>query len=199
MIFKKDSMILCKFNVYIFILLLLVSCQSVNKPEMTSKTSTNIYNQKVNTPDGSIIDFSDFKDKVILVVNTATQCGLTPQFGGLEQLHKTYENDGLVIIGFPCNQFMGQEPLTNEAMIETCKINHGVTFQLTEKIEVNGKNTHPIYKYLKGELGGFLGSKIKWNFTKFLIDRNGIPVKRYAPTTKPQEIEVDIQKLLKEN
>ena len=192
-------MILCKFNVYIFILLLLVSCQSVNKPEMTSKTSTNIYNQKVNTPDGSIIDFSDFKDKVILVVNTATQCGLTPQFDGLEQLHKTYENDGLVIIGFPCNQFMGQEPLTNEAMIETCKINHGVTFQLTEKIEVNGKNTHPIYKYLKGELGGFLGSKIKWNFTKFLIDRNGIPVKRYAPTTKPQEIEVDIQKLLKEN
>ncbi len=198
MIFNKDkdSIILRSFMQYVFIFIFLASCQSTNKREMNSKTNTNIYNQKVNAPDGTTIDFKDLKDKVILVVNTATQCGLTPQFNGLEQLYQTYENDGLVVIGFPCNQFMGQEPLTNETMIETCKINHGVTFPLTEKIEVNGKNTHPVYKYLKEELGGFLGSKIKWNFTKFLIDKNGIPVKRYAPTTKPIEMENDIRKLL---
>lgn len=132
----------------------------------------------------------------MLAVNTATKCGLTPQFEGLEQLHQKYKEQGLAVLGFPCDQFLNQEPETNETIVEVCRINHGVTFQLFEKIDVNGKNTHPVYQFLKSEKGGFLGSKIKWNFTKFLIDKNGIPVKRYSPTTKPEKIEADILKLL---
>jgi len=155
-----------------------------------------IYNHKINTPQGTLINLNDFEGKVILIVNTATKCGLAPQFTGLEKLHQTYKKDGLVVLGFPCNQFQNQEPETNESMVKSCQINFGVTFQLTEKIDVNGKNTHPIFEYLKNELGGFLGSKIKWNFTKFLIDKNGQPFKRYAPTTKPSKIEKDIENLL---
>ena len=155
------------------------------------------YKLKAKTPKGEEINFADFKDKTVLIVNTATKCGLTPQFEALENLHQQYKDKGLVVLGFPCNQFMGQEPETNETLEETCRINHGVTFQLTEKIDVNGENTHPVYKYLKGELGGIFGSKIKWNFTKFLITPEGKPYKRYAPTTKPENIENDIKKLLK--
>lgn len=155
------------------------------------------YKLKAKTPKGGEINLADFKDKTVLIVNTATKCGLTPQFEALENLHQQYKDKGLVVLGFPCNQFMGQEPETNETLEETCRINHGVTFQLTEKIDVNGKNTHPVYKYLKGELGGIFGSKIKWNFTKFLITPEGKPYKRYAPTTKPENIENDIKKLLK--
>jgi len=154
------------------------------------------YNLNAKTPAGKPINMADFKGKSVLIVNTATQCGLTPQFEGLEVLHQKYKNQGLVVLGFPCNQFANQEPLTNESMEETCKINHGVTFQLTEKIDVNGTNTHPIFKYLKGKLGGLLGSRIKWNFTKFLITPDGKPYKRYAPTTKPEKIENDIKKLI---
>lgn len=156
----------------------------------------NIYDFKINTPSGKELKMEDLKGKTILVVNTATQCGLTPQFTGLEALHQEYKDKGLVILGFPCNQFGGQEPLKNEQMEESCQINHGVTFQLTEKINVNGDDTHPIFKYLKGELGGLLGSNIKWNFTKFLIDKNGKPLKRYAPTTVPKKLEKDIKKAL---
>ena len=154
------------------------------------------YSIDINTPAGKKLSMQDFKGKVVLIVNTATKCGLTPQFAGLEKLHLTYKDQGLVIIGTPCNQFGNQEPLTNEEMEETCLINHGVTFQLTEKVDVNGPNTHPLFKYLKGELGSLLGKNIKWNFTKFLIDRNGIPFKRYAPTSIPSRIEADIKKLL---
>jgi len=154
------------------------------------------YTQEINTPNGETIKMNDFKGKVVLVVNTATQCGLTPQFDGLEKLHQTYKDQGLVVLGAPCNQFGGQEPLSNETMSETCRINHGVTFQLTEKIDVNGSNTHPLFVYLKRKLGSWLGSKIKWNFTKFLIDQNGKPFKRFAPTTKPETIEKYIQELL---
>lgn len=154
------------------------------------------YSQEINTPSGKKISMSDFEGKVVLVVNTATQCGLTPQFEGLEKLHQTYKDQGLVVLGTPCNQFGSQEPLKNEEMIEQCQINHGVTFQLTEKIDVNGKNTHPLFVYLKDQLGSVLGDKIKWNFTKFLIDRNGTPYKRYAPTTEPASIEADIKKLI---
>jgi glutathione peroxidase len=155
------------------------------------------YDLEVLKPNGTTIKMSDFKDKVILVVNTATQCGLTPQFEGLEKLNQDYKEKGLVVIGFPCNQFMSQEPLTNETMEEVCKVNHGVTFQLTEKIDVNGKNSHPVFKYLKGELrGGLFGKKIKWNFTKFLINKDGKAVKRYSPTTKPENITQDILKYL---
>lgn len=156
----------------------------------------SIYDFKINSPSGEAIDLSAFKGQAILAVNTATKCGLTPQFTGLEKLHQDYKDQGLVVLGFPCNQFMNQEPETNDTIVNVCKINHGVTFQLTEKIDVNGKETHPIYKYLKKELGGFLGKKIKWNFTKFLIDPNGKPYKRYAPTTKPADIEKDIKKVL---
>jgi glutathione peroxidase len=156
----------------------------------------NFYDLKVNTPQGKIIDMSDFKGKAVLIVNTATKCGLAPQFDGLEKLHQDYKDQGLVVIGFPCNQFQSQEPETNESMEESCRINHGVTFQLTEKIDVNGKDTHPIFNYLKDELGGFLGNKIKWNFTKFLITPEGKPYKRYAPTTKPVKIEKQIASLL---
>ncbi len=155
------------------------------------------YDLSVGTPDGQTINMSDFKNKAVLVVNTATKCGLAPQFDGLEKLHQEYKDKGLVVLGFPCNQFLSQEPETNETMVESCKINFGVTFPLTEKIEVNGKNTHPVFKYLKDELGGFFGSKIKWNFTKFLVTPEGKPFRRYAPTAKPKDIENDILKVLK--
>ncbi|MBN9381982.1 MAG: glutathione peroxidase [Chitinophagaceae bacterium] len=154
------------------------------------------YQLTANNPQGRPIDMSAYKGKVVLVVNTATQCGLTPQFDGLEKLYQDYKDKGLMILGFPCNQFGSQEPLGNDVMEETCKVNHGVTFPLFEKIEVNGPGTHPVFKYLKTKLGGFFGRRIKWNFTKFLIDRDGRPVKRFAPITKPAEIESHIKSLL---
>ena len=155
------------------------------------------YQLETKTPHGKPIPFSDLRGKVVLIVNTATKCGLAPQFEGLETLHRQYKDEGLVILGFPCNQFAGQEPETNETIEETCKINHGVSFPLTEKCDVNGKNTHPVFKYLKSKLGGFFGSRIKWNFTKFLVDREGNPYKRYAPTKPPESLEQDIVALLK--
>lgn len=154
------------------------------------------YNLSVKTPQGKELKMLDFKGKTVLIVNTATKCGLAPQFEGLEKLHIEYKDKGLVVLGFPCNQFLDQEPETNNSMEQSCQINFGVTFQLTEKVNVNGDNTHPIFNHLKNELGGILGKKIKWNFTKFLITPEGIPYKRYAPTTKPQRIEQDIQSLL---
>lgn len=157
----------------------------------------NFYDLSFDTPAGKTIPMSNFKGKTIMVVNTATKCGLTPQFDGLEDLNQRYKEDGLVIIGFPCNQFNNQEPETNDTIEEACRINHGVTFQLTKKVDVNGEQTDPVFKYLKDELGGFLGKKIKWNFTKFLIGPDGVPYKRYAPTTVPSKIEKDIKKLLK--
>lgn len=156
----------------------------------------DFYDLKTKTPSGKIIEMAEFKDKAVLIVNTATKCGLAPQFDGLEKLHETYGKDGLVVLGFPCNQFLNQEPETNKTVEEACRINHGVTFQLTEKVDVNGKNTDPIFKFLKDKLGGTLGSGIKWNFTKFLITPQGKPFKRYAPTTTPKEIEGDIKKVL---
>ena len=156
----------------------------------------DFYDLEVKRPNGSLIKMSDYKGKAVLIVNTATQCGLTPQFEGLENLHQEYKDKGLVILGFPCNQFGGQEPESNENIESVCEINHGVTFPLTEKIDVNGDNTTPIFRYLKKNLSGLLGSKIKWNFTKFLISPDGTPLKRYAPTTKPKKIDKDIKKLL---
>lgn len=158
----------------------------------------NFYDLSAKSASGKEIPLSNFKGKVVLVVNTATKCGLTPQFSGLEKLHQVYKDKGLVVIGFPCNQFAGQEPESNESMVSTCAINHGVTFQLTEKIDVNGKNTHPVFAYLKKELPGFPGNSIKWNFTKFLISSDGKPLKRYSPRTKPQSIEKDIIKAIGE-
>lgn len=154
------------------------------------------YDLSAATPQGNQIEMSQFKGKVVLVVNTATKCGLAPQFEGLEQLHQQYKDKGLVVLGFPCNQFADQEPETNESMEQSCQLNFGVTFPLMAKCEVNGPSTHPVFKYLKSKTSGLFGSLIKWNFTKFLIDKNGKPVKRYSPITKPKSLEETILKLL---
>lgn len=156
----------------------------------------SFYDLSVNNPAGDVIKLSDFKGKAVMVVNTATKCGLTPQFYGLEALHQTYKDQGLVILGFPCNQFLSQSPESNEEVVEACRINHGVTFPLTEKIDVNGADAHPVFVYLKQELGGMLGSTIKWNFTKFLIAPDGKPYKRFSPKTETEDLEADIIKVL---
>ena len=156
----------------------------------------DFYQLIAKTPQGEELPMSAYKNKAVLIVNTATKCGLAPQFDGLEQLHQTYKDQGLVVLGFPCNQFMGQEPGTNERVEEHCRVNFGVTFPLTEKVMVNGADTHPVFAYLKKNLGGLLTKRIKWNFTKFLITPDGTPYKRYAPTTTPKRIEKDIQKVL---
>lgn len=155
--------------------------------------NTSFYDFEAHTLQGKPVKMSDFNGKTVLVVNTATKCGLAPQFDGLEKLYQTYKDKDFVVLGFPSNQFANQEPGDAQNIEETCKINFGVTFPLFEKIDVNGKNAHPIFKYLKKQLGGIFGSRIKWNFTKFLIDKNGKPVKRFAPTTKPEKIEKYLQ------
>jgi glutathione peroxidase len=158
--------------------------------------TSEFYQLTANNPQGQPVSMANFEGKVILVVNTATQCGLTPQFEGLEQLYNKDKGKGLVVLGFPCNQFANQEPESNENMEQACKLNFGVTFPLFEKIDVNGPGTHPVFRLLKRRLGGLLGSRIKWNFTKFLLDADGRPVRRFAPVTKPAAIEPFIQKLL---
>lgn len=140
---------------------------------------------------------SEYKDKVMLIVNTASKCGFTPQYAGLEALYKNHQEDGLAILGFPCNQFGQQEKGSDTEIAGFCLKNFGVSFPMFSKIDVNGDNTHPLYAYLKASAPGILGSKgIKWNFTKFLINKHGEVVKRYAPTAKPQDIASDIKKLL---
>ena len=156
----------------------------------------NFYNLTFRTPQGKEVSMATYKGKAVLVVNTATKCGLAPQFKDLEALNQEYKDKGLVVIGFPCNQFQNQEPETNESMEASCELNFGVTFQLTEKIDVNGKNTHPVFAYLKDQLPGSLSKKIKWNFTKFLITPEGEPIKRYAPTVGPKAIEQQIRAVL---
>lgn len=163
---------------------------------MECKMKNSIYSYKANLLTGKEVELSEYKGKTILIVNTASKCGLTPQYEGLEKLYQKYKSKGLVIFGFPCNQFGNQEPGSGKSLTETCLLNYGVTFTMFEKIEVNGKNAHPLFKYLKGELKGCLGSNIKWNFTKFLIDKNGKPVKRFAPMTKPEKIDKYIEKYL---
>lgn len=157
---------------------------------------SEFYNLQVRTPGGKPLDMKDFEGKAVLIVNTATKCGLAPQFESLEELHQKYKDKGLVILGFPCDQFGNQEPETNETMEEACRINHGVSFQLTEKVDVNGEKEHPVFTYLKNKKRSLLGKRIRWNFTKFLVDKKGNPVKRYAPIKKPEKIEKDILKLI---
>lgn len=156
----------------------------------------NFYQFSAQSLQGKEIKMEAYKGKTVLVVNTASKCGLTPQYEGLEALNKKYQDKGLVILGFPCNQFANQEPGDEKSISEGCLINYGVTFQMFSKIDVNGETAHPIYKYLKNELGGVFGSKIKWNFTKFLIDAEGNPIKRFAPTTKPKKIDKYLEKVL---
>ena len=180
---------------------------------------SKIYDFKTKDNRGAEVDFAQFEGKVLMIVNTASKCGFTPQYDGLEELYQKYKDQGLVILGFPCDQFAGQEPGSNEEIAEFCRLNHGVTFPLMKKIDVNGKEAHPIYEYLKSaapteEYKGLKAkasaalfktisksvekeSDIKWNFTKFLVSKDGAVVKRFPPTTTPEEMEADIESMLK--
>jgi glutathione peroxidase len=158
---------------------------------------TSVYEYEAITLDGKPARLSDYKGKVLLVVNTASKCGFTPQFEGLEELYKRFKDRGLAVLGFPCNQFGEQEPGNAAEIGAFCQKNYGVTFPMFEKIEVNGDAAHPLYRWLKHSAPGVLGSeRIKWNFTKFLLDRNGQVKARYAPLTKPEQLAQDIEALL---
>jgi glutathione peroxidase len=157
----------------------------------------SIYDFEATTLDGKPVRLSDYQGKVLLVVNTASACGFTPQFEGLEELYKQYGHRGLAVLGFPCNQFGAQEPGTASEIGAFCQKNYGVTFPMFEKIDVNGDSAHPLYQWLKQSAPGLLGSeRIKWNFTKFLVDRSGEVKERYAPVTKPDQISKDIEAIL---
>jgi len=159
--------------------------------------ASSVYDFSAATPGGKKQSLSDYKGKVLLVVNTASKCGFTPQFAGLEELYEKHKDEGFEILGFPCNQFGKQDPGSNDEIMEFCQLNYGVSFPMFGKIEVNGGGTDPLFKHLKKEAPGALGTqRIKWNFTKFLIDSEGNVVKRYAPTDKPAAIEKDVKKLL---
>ena len=145
---------------------------------------------------GQEVKMSDFRGKFILIVNTASKCGFTPQYEGLEKLYMKYKDKEFVILGFPCNQFGNQEPGDERAIVEGCLLNYGVSFPMFSKIEVNGENTHPIYKFLKSKLKHLFGGRVRWNFEKFLIDNNGKPLKRFAPWIKPEKIDNYLSKLI---
>ena len=158
---------------------------------------TGIYDLNFTLADGSSQSMADYKDKVLLIINTASKCGFTPQFEGLEQLNKNYSEKGLVVIGFPCNQFGKQDPGDMSEITKFCQLNYGVSFSMAEKIDVNGKNAHPLFNHLKSSAKGILGSEgIKWNFTKFLISRDGEVLRRFAPSVKPSEIATAIEAAL---
>ena len=159
-------------------------------------SGNTFYDHEATTLRGETVPMSRYQGKLVLVVNTASKCGLTPQYEGLEQLYQTYKDQGLVVLGFPCNQFGAQEPGSASDIHEFCEVNYGVSFPMFEKVNVNGDRAHPLFKYLKSKLGGVFGRTIKWNFTKFLIDQNGKPVKRFSPVTKPQRIASTVKKLL---
>ena len=184
-----------------------------------TQQSATVYDFSAVANDGSEVKLADYKGKVLLIVNTASKCGFTPQYEGLEMLYKKYQDKGLVVIGFPCDQFGHQEPGTNEEIVEFCRLNYGVSFPLMEKIEVNGENAHPIYKWLysekpfagfgEGETAQFMDQMlsrqdpdyasnpdIKWNFTKFLIDRKGRVVARFEPMATPEELDAEINAIL---
>lgn len=159
--------------------------------------SANVYEFPVQTIDDKTVKLDQWKGKVLLIVNVASQCGLTPQYEGLEALYKKYKDRGFEVLGFPCNQFGAQEPGTSGEIQSFCKTNYQITFPLFAKIEVNGAGTHPLYSYLKAANPGILGSEsIKWNFTKFLVNRNGESIKRFAPTDSPESCASAIEELL---
>ncbi|ROR15310.1 glutathione peroxidase [Erwinia sp. JUb26] len=146
---------------------------------------------------GQPVSMADYAGKLVLVVNTASRCGFTPQYAGLEALYKKYADQGLIVLGFPCNQFGKQEPGGADDIAQTCHVNYGVSFPMFAKVEVNGSAAHPLFRYLKDELPGVLGGRIKWNFTKFLVGRDGKPLKRFAPIATPEKMEAVIQAALK--
>lgn len=156
----------------------------------------NIYDIHVKDAAGNDVSMAEFEGKVLLIVNTATGCGFTPQYDGLQSLFEKYEDQGLVVLDFPCNQFGGQAPGTQEEIGSFCQANYGITFPQFAKIEVNGPGADPLYEYLKSQKGGLGGRDIKWNFTKFLVDRQGKVVDRFASTTTPEKVEAKIKRLL---
>ena len=157
----------------------------------------SIYDFEALGINGELVKLDQYKGKALLIVNTASACGFTPQFGGLEELHKTYSSKGLVVLGFPCNQFGAQDAGTNDEIASFCQLNFGVTFPMMAKIEVNGPDATPLYQWLCSEAPGLMGSKaIKWNFTKFLVGKDGQAIKRYAPLEKPQALNKDIEAAL---
>ena len=157
----------------------------------------NVYDFTATLLDGQTVGLESWRGRVLLIVNTASQCGFTPQYAGLEALYRAHKDRGLTVLGFPCNQFGAQEPGSDAQIGAFCEKNYGVSFPVFSKIEVNGAGAHPLFKYLTHDKPGLLGTEaIKWNFTKFLVDRGGDPVARYAPRTKPEELEAPIQKLL---
>ena len=200
------------------ILALLLTLPTLTACAQNDKDMAKIYEFKTLSNKGAEVDFAQFEGKVLMIVNTASKCGFTPQYDGLEALYQKYKDQGLVIVGFPCDQFAGQEPGSNEEITEFCRLNHGVTFPLMAKTDVNGANAEPIFEYLKSQapteeykglkakatrtmLKGISksvekDSDILWNFTKFLVSRDGSVIKRYAPVTTPEEIEKDIQGML---
>ena len=202
-------------NILISAALLLVSVAACAQ---NSESMAKIYDFKAQSNRGTEVDFAQYEGKVLMIVNTASKCGFTPQYDGLEELYQKYKDQGLVIIGFPCDQFAHQEPGSNEEIAEFCRLNHGVTFPLMAKVDVNGANAEPVFEYLKAqapteEYKGLKGkatkkmlkgisksvekdSDILWNFTKFLVSRDGSVVKRYAPVTEPKDIEKDIKEML---
>lgn len=157
---------------------------------------SKIYDFKALDSHGNEVDFSQYEGKVLLIVNTASKCGFTPQFKGLEELNQKYYNKGLVIVGFPSGDFANQELNDATAAEDFCQVNYGVTFKIMQKVHVNGDDAHPIFKYLKSKTRGLFGSRIKWNFTKFLISPDGSKIKRYGTIKKPESIEKDIKKML---
>ncbi len=164
---------------------------------MTTQTSPSIYDFSANSIEGQPVSLNTYKDKVLLIVNTASQCGFTPQYQGLQSVYNKFENQGFAILGFPCNQFGQQEPGSADEIQSFCETRFGVTFPLFQKVDVNGENAHPLFKFLTKAVPGIFGTEgIKWNFTKFLVDRSGKVVKRYPSTAKPEDIEKDIQALL---
>ena len=158
--------------------------------------TTSIYDLSFVDNHGATVPLSDYSGRPVLIVNTASKCGFTPQYDGLQRLYEEYGPNGLVVLGFPCDQFAHQEPGDDAAIEEFCRVNHGVTFPLSTKVDVNGRNTHPVFRFLKEHTSGLLGSSIKWNFTKFLVSPDGVTVQRYAPKTTPEDLAGDIEALL---
>lgn len=156
---------------------------------------SSIYDYTVRDAEGNMIELSQYKGKVLLIVNTATGCGFTPQYQGLQEIYERYKDQGFEILDFPCNQFGHQAPGTNEEIHEFCQSRFGITFKQFDKIDVNGDNESPLYTYLKSQKGGMMGSKIKWNFTKFLVDKDGKVVDRFGSTTTPEKIEKTLKEM----
>jgi glutathione peroxidase len=160
--------------------------------------SNSLFDLSFTDNRGQEVSLSEYSGQPVLIVNTASKCGFTPQYDGLQKLHEEFKDQGLVVLGFPCDQFAHQEPGDDTQIEEFCKVNYGVTFPLSQKVDVNGKNTSPVFDFLKDRAGGMLGSSIKWNFTKFLVAPDGTTVKRYAPKTEPKDIQTDIEALLEQ-